>query len=229
MKNPKFGRNKIQTFIEFDTPDGRVRFGEESKRMFIEIGESKIYLTDTSGNLTAQLVEAVSGEGLTLEGINLNSNIISLLTGGLSFTPTVHEHGAIATLTATEIVGTAAGDIGHADGAILVAAPGAGYALEFVSAILIYDHDTAAYTGGADDNVIQNGDGTVALSTTIAGADLLEAAGDKIVQVNALTASDQALVENKPITLKGTALTQPGTAAGVLRVHVTYKKHQTGL
>lgn len=134
-----------------------------------------------------------------------------------------------ATLTATEIVGTAAGDVGHAAGAALVAAPGAGYALEFISAVLIYDYDTAAYTGGGDDNVIQNGSTATAFTAAIAGADLLEAASDKMVQVNALSATDQVLVANMAISLKGTALTQPGTAAGVLRCHVSYRIHTLGL
>lgn len=136
----------------------------------------------------------------------------------------------VTTLTNTGgIVGTSAGDIGHAAGAILVAAPGADYALEFISAILIYDYDTATYTAGGDDNQIENGDGGVALSAVILGADLLEAGGDKIVQINALAATDQALVTNKAISLTGTALTQPGSAAGVLRCHVSYRIHTLGL
>ena len=32
----------------------------------------------------------------------------------------------------------------------VVPAPGAGYVLEFISAALIYDYDTATYTGGGD-------------------------------------------------------------------------------
>lgn len=136
----------------------------------------------------------------------------------------------VTTLTNTGgIVGTSAGDIGHSAGAILVAAPGADYALEFISAILIYDYDTATYTAGGDDNQIENGDGGVALSAVILGADLLEAGGDKIVQINALAATDQALVTNKAISLTGTALTQPGSAAGVLRCHVSYRIHTLGL
>ena len=130
-------------------------------------------------------------------------------------------------LTVAEIVGTAAGDIGHAAGAILVPAPGAAFVLEFISAILCYKYDTAAYTGGGDDNVIQNGDGAVALSAVIAGADLLEASGNKIVVITAL-ATDVALAANKPITLKGTALTQPGTAAGICTAYVQYRKLATG-
>lgn len=166
--------------------------------------------------------------GEIITQVNLNTTDIDTVEG---YDPATISpiKSIVATLTADEIVGTAAGDIGHASGATLVAAPGAGYALEFISAVLIYDHDTAAYTGGGDNNVIQNGSTATALTTAIAGADLLEAAGDKIVQVNALTASDQALVANMALSLKGTALTQPGTAAGVLRCHVSYRVHTLGL
>lgn len=130
---------------------------------------------------------------------------------------------ATVVLDADDIVGTAAGDIGHASGAILVAAPGATKVLEFVSAVLIYDFDTSAYTGGGDDNVIQLG--TTVVSAAIAGADLLEAAADKIAYVNALSAADIALAANQPLAFHGTALTQPGDAAGTLSVRITYRVH----
>ena len=155
---------------------------------------------------------------------------IASFTGGISSTATVIEYTTIATLTATEIVGTDAGDVGHADGAILVAAPGTGYTLEFVSAFLIYDYSTAAYTGGADDAVIQVGvTGTqVAVTGAITGASLLEAAADAILRLGS-TATELTYADNGAISLHGTALTQPGTAAGELRAHITYRKHTTGL
>lgn len=127
------------------------------------------------------------------------------------------------TLTAAQIVGTDAGDIGHTAGAVLVAAPGAGKCLEFVSAVLSYNFDTAAYTGGGDDNVIRQG--TTAVSAAIAGADLLEDTADDIAFVSALSAADIKLTANSTLNLAGTALTQPGTAAGTLDVFITYKVH----
>lgn len=137
---------------------------------------------------------------------------------------------AEVTLTATQIVGTSAGDLGHASGAELVAAPGAGYVLQLINAVLIYDYSVAAYTGGGNDTFIQNGASAVALTTSIASADLLGAAGDKIVQLTPLSASDQALTANTSLTLKSTtAWTQPGTAAGVLRCHVLYRLITTEL
>jgi hypothetical protein len=209
MKSPKFGKNKVRSFIEYDTEVGRLRIGSEGERIFFEINETKHWLTDASGNVTANIIGNITGN---ITG-NVTGNVTGDVTGDLTgnvISGGVETRSLVATVAAANIVGTDAGDIGHANGAELVPAPGAGYVLELVSAILIYDFDTAAYTGGGDDNVIQNGDGAVALTTPVAGADLLEAAGDKIVQLIPLSASDQALVENKPLTLKGTALTQPG-------------------
>ncbi|GAF90831.1 unnamed protein product, partial [marine sediment metagenome] len=102
---------------------------------------------------------------------------------------------AEVTLTADEIVGNATGDLNEADGAVLVASAGTGYIHQFLSAVLIYDHVTADYTGGGNDTVIQVGvnGAQVALSAAIASASFLGASADTIVQVNALDAADVAL------------------------------------
>lgn len=157
-------------------------------------------------------------------------SVSGLLTpsGGIVPTPTVLEITTIVTIDSTKIVGTAAGDIGHASGAILVAAPSSAYTLEFVSAVIIYDYLTADYAGGGDDNVIQLG--TVTQTAAIAGADLLEASGDKIVMLTPLAAVDLPMTVGTTINLQGTALTNDsGTAKGSLRVHITYRRHTTGL
>ena len=165
---------------------------------------------------------------ITATGVALSGDLT--VTGGVRSVPEVIEYTDTITLTATEIVGTSAGDVGHADGAILVAAPGTGYTLELVSAFLIYDYSTAAYTGGADDAVIQVGvTGTqVAVTGAITGASLLEASGDAILGLGS-TATELTYADNGAISLFGTALTQPGSAAGELRVHITYRKHTLGL
>lgn len=135
---------------------------------------------------------------------------------------------ATKTLTAAEIVGVAAGDIGHADGAILVAAPGAGKAIQFISAILIYDFLTAAYTGGADDSAIIY-PGFNAVSGVITDSELITSAGDEMISLLALSAAGIPMVTNVGLNLKGTAFTNPGTAAGVLRCTINYRIITTGL
>lgn len=124
------------------------------------------------------------------------------------------------TLTPTTIVGTSAGDLGHTDGVVLVAAE-AGKIHEFISATLSYDFDTAAYTGGADDLVIRQG--ATAVSAAIAKADLLGDSADDIAFVGALTAADIKFTANSTLNIAGTAYTQPGTAAGTCKVHVLYR------
>lgn len=163
-----------------------------------------VTVVDESGNITGPISATAGSIGST----ELADNTIQTAT---------------VTLTAAEIVGTAAGDIGHASGAVLVAAPGAGKILEFVSAVLSYDFDTAAYTGGDNDLVIRQG--TTAVSAPIAKADLLGDTEDDIAYVNALSAADIKLTANSTINLAGTAYTNPGTAAGTLKVHVMYRVH----
>lgn len=134
------------------------------------------------------------------------------------------------TITATEIVGTSAGDLGHANGVELVSAPGAGYALEFISALAIYDYATAAYTGGGNDTTINLGSGGAAITGVVTSANLLGAAGDKLARFVPLAAAALPVSVNVGISMNSvTAWTQPGTAAGVLRVQTTYRIHKTGL
>lgn len=163
--------------------------------------------------------EYTAGSGVTVDGVLLKD-------GGICQTSNVTEYTTTVTLTAAEIVGNSAGDIGHASGAVLVASPGIDYALEFVSAVLIYDFAGGAYTGGAEDLVIRVF--TVPVSSVIATANCLKAAGDKVYRVGAI-ATEKSLGVGSTINLFGTAYTQPGGAAGVLRIHLTYRKHTTNL
>lgn len=170
-------------------------------------------ITATAGSIgTAEIAD----DAVTSDKIGAGAVTSAKIDAGVLQTAKV-------TLTADEIVGTDAGCIGHTAGAVLVAAPGEGKVLEFVSAVLSYNFDTAAYTGGGDDNVIRQG--TTAVSAAIAGADLLEDTEDDIAYVNALSAADIKLTANSTLNLHGTALTQPGTAAGTLDVFITYRVH----
>lgn len=173
-----------------------------------------VEVIDSNGNLTAP-----SGSVGT-------SEIADAAITSAKLDPTTIQYAEVE-LTATEIVGSAAGALGHTDGAVLVAAPGADSILEFVSAVLIYDFDTAAYTGGGDDLVVRQG--TTSVSAAIAAADLLGDTADDIAYVNALSAADIKLTANSTLNLSSTAWTQPGTAAGVLRVKVAYRVHTAGL
>lgn len=194
-----------------------------------EIIDAVNELAPSSGTIEADTIsEETAGAGVTVDGVLLKDNKVTASGGISKGTANVTEFTVLTTLTATEIVGTAAGDIGHANGATLVAAPSSDYALEFVSAVLVYDFATAAYTGGADDLVIALGSGGAALTTAITDANLIKAAGDKVLKISAI-ATEKNLTVGTAISLRGTAYTNPGTAAGVLRVYTTYRVVTTGL
>lgn len=176
------------------------------------------------GGVDETLTDSIS-ETTTDAGVTIN-NVLHANAGITKGTNNVEEFTVLTTLTATEIVGTAAGDLGHADGAILVAAPTSAYALEFVSCVLIYDYATAAYTGGADDMVVRVG--STAVSTALTDTNCIKGTGDKVFRLGAI-ATEVSLGVGSTINLKSTAFTQPGTAAGVLRVYTTYRKIATGL
>lgn len=176
-----------------------------------------------NGLATTATLGATTTTTLTASGLVTASAGVSMGTANATmFT-------VLTTLTATEIVGTAAGDIGHASGATLVTNASSAYTLEFVSAVAIYDFATAAYTGGANDLVVAIGSGGAAISGVCSTANLLGAAGDKIVYFLPLATAAVPMSVGTGISLRGTAYTQPGTAAGVVRVYTTYRVITTGL
>ena len=131
-------------------------------------------------------------------------------------------------ISAADIVATTVGKLGHAAGVPLVADPGADYLAELISAVLIYDFGTAAYTGGG--NITINENGGSALTGIISAANSLGAAADKIATFVPLAAAAANRSANKGLNLvAASAFTQPGTAAGVVRIHIQYRLHKLGL
>jgi len=131
-------------------------------------------------------------------------------------------------ISAADITATDAGKLGHAAGVPLVADPGANKVVDLISAVMIYDFDTAAYTAGG--NITVNSNGGAALTGTVTAANSLGASTDKIVRFVPLSTGGVALTANKGLNLvSSAAFTQPGTAAGVVRVKVLYRVITTGL
>ena len=113
----------------------------------------------------------------------------------------------------------------------VVAAPGEGKVLEFISATLVYDYDTAQYGGGGDVTLAYDSGGAT-VSNTVVKANSFGATGDKVYSLNAVNAAggysmpvNTALV----ITNATGAFTDPGTAAGVGRLKIAYRVIDTGL
>jgi len=175
----------------------------------IESIESNISTNVSDISTNASDISDLESDVLTLEG---NTTITEIIT-----------------LDVLDIAGTAAGSIGHVDGAIIKVTPSSDYFMEFISAILIYDYDTAAYTGGADDLKFQLGSsGTqIAVSSAINDAHLLTAAGDKIVRVGSLS-TELPITVGTILSLVSTSYTA-GTAVGKIYVHVTYRITETNL
>lgn len=112
----------------------------------------------------------------------------------------------------------------------VLAAPGVGKVLEFVSAVIVYDYATATYGGGGDVSFKYASAATV--SQVISAANSFGAATDKITQCVALdTANGIALSENTALQITNATgvFTDPGTAAGVGRLKISYRIHTTGL
>ena len=169
------------------------------------------------------------GVGGVATDVALSGHATLAASGAMTLAETIVKYDEIA-IPSADIVSATAGKLSHAAGQILVAAPAAGKAIEFISATLIYDYAGAAYGGGGDLTIRFSGGGTV-LSATVTAANSFGSASDKVAVFQPLdtaggilltTAAGLNLVSaSVPFTL--------GSATGVGRVKVSYRIHTTGL
>lgn len=173
---------------------------------------------------TAQILDQwIGDDGTVIFKINSNGVITGSPVSG-------------SVLSAVTTVATSSGSISKAEiltlntvGKELVADPGAGYVLEFVSLVLIHDFGVAAYTGGGTVNVLL---GSVVVSNVISAANSFSSSADCVAQCVALdTANGLVLTAGGALVLKANTgdFTDPGTAVGTGRFYITYKTHATGL
>ena len=104
----------------------------------------------------------------------------------------------------------------------LVAAPGAGKVLEFVSMVSFLDYNSVDYATRGDLTVNLGTTGT-AVSATIAKADLIQASADAYNVTQALSA-DVVLQDNEKLELR-CATGDPDTGDSILIVKVMYRLH----
>jgi hypothetical protein len=115
----------------------------------------------------------------------------------------------------------------------LVAAPGAGKILQFVSAVLILDYTAPGFTETTDNLAVKYGDGNgVAVSQTIECTGFIDQTADMVT--NAVPKTDviatKAQCENVPLVLHNTGDGEFGGSGGsTLRVKVVYRVHNSGL
>lgn len=165
---------------------------------------------------TASAIEVYDSSKNFLWGIDATGQKID--NGGATIAQTV-----TVSISAANITGTSAGQLGHAAGVVLVADPGAGKAVELVSAVMSFTFGVAQYTGGGNVSVQQNGSN---ISGVVSNANSLAAAASDIYQFVMLSTAGNLITVNKGLNLvAASAFTQPGTAAGTVKVFVTYRTH----
>jgi hypothetical protein len=184
MKNPKFGHTRTQSFIDFFTTFGKVRFGIEDLKLFVEIAEGKIFEMSSAGKLTYPLKQ----------GTQLGTTPVT--------TVSIEEYGdgkdITTKLTLTNfIVGTLAGAGNLRVGNIVYAFP-AGQHFELVSAlsaIVLTAAGTAVNTDTGLGSVIASGagatlDGTATFEDRLTGQTIGTAAtgGTAVSVLKAATA-----------------------------------------
>ncbi len=112
----------------------------------------------------------------------------------------------------------------------LVAAPGAGYGLEFISAVLILDYGSVQLTESSDDLVIQFGSGTD-VSGTVTASGFVTAAADTVAVTGAIDVAGTATssVANDELELDNSGNGEYATGDSTMTVIITYRVHKTGL
>lgn len=135
--------------------------------------------------------------------------------------PTVIQYAEVS-LTAAEMLAL------RATPKTLVAAPGAGYVLEFISALFVYDY-VAAFTE-TDDNIdvkYTGASGAIA-STELDATGLLDATSDQLRTLKPIV-TDLTPVANSPLVLHNSGNGEWGGTGSPCRVKVAYRVHATGL
>lgn len=199
---------------------------------FTDLANNGIYSLVGTGAPTS-----ATGAGFAAPG----STYIDVVTGfeyfqaGTLATPAWIQSNGVAGLqqvsgviTPANIIGTGAGQLGHANGVILIPAAGLHVVTELVSVVAHFKFVVAAYTAGGNITVNQ-GAGGAALTGLVSAANSLGNAASKSVAFVPLSTAAIPLVENGPINLvSSVAFTNPGTAAGTVTWVANFRQYATG-
>lgn len=132
---------------------------------------------------------------------------------------------ATGTISSANITGTAAGQLGNANGVVLVPAAPAKAINELISAVIAMDFATAAYTAGGNTTINISGGGS-ALTGLVNTTTFIQAASDIIIELVPLAATNNSYGTgaNGLALVTSIAPTNPGTAAGVINWVVNYRQ-----
>lgn len=193
-----------------------------------EFNEAAAIIDNLTGNGTAQAVTATT----------LAVSSTAAVTGAATFASTVGVTGLLTVSAGIKISATVTqftADVAVSSANLLamyttpvdvVTAPGAGFALDFVGAVLICDDATDYANGGVI--TINYGSGGAAVSTNLA-ATFLTGNGDKVWNLQKLNAAGgYTMPVNTSLAI--TNATAPFiTGTGVCRLKITYNVIETGL
>ncbi len=110
----------------------------------------------------------------------------------------------------------------------LVATPGTKYVHEFISALLILDHDGGSdYATRGDLTVGENDGSGTTLSDTVAAADLVQASADAMRTMQVLSAGTRLLPGSSLALCCATG--NPTAGSSPINVDIAYRTYATGL
>lgn len=195
------------------------------------MGTTNFDVVDASGGVQVNGTTVITSAGAITADIQATAGSIG--TAELASNAVTSAKLDVATIQYAEVSLTDANMVAlRATPITLVAAPGAGKMIEFVSAELFFDY-TGAYTETADNMAIKynNGSGT-AVSETIEATGFVDATADVAIRVAPATSAviTKANSENLALVLHNTGDGEygGGNASNAVRVKVAYRVHATG-
>ncbi|OPX88987.1 MAG: hypothetical protein A4E53_01720 [Pelotomaculum sp. PtaB.Bin104] len=190
----------------------------------ITLAEGSILVGDSSGVATALSAKSdgkvLVGNGTTITSVSVSGDATLASDGTLTVT------SAFSSVT----FNLSKADILAMNGTpVVVVAGQAGKTIEFLGATIVYDYDTATYGAGGDVTFVEETSGTT-LSTAVSAANSFGAAADKLAELKPVgTTIAPTSGKGLCITNGIGAFTDPGTAAGVGRLHIRYRVVTTSL
>lgn len=198
-----------------------------TQAMLNDMRENNIFFLAGAGAPALLYGAGIAGPGSTYTDTTNKDVYVNIGTLLAPVWTKPHSKQLTGLITAAQLVSVAAGDFGHAAGVPLLAAPGAGFAAEFISLMMMYDFGVAAYTLGGNTTV--NATGGAAITGLTSAANSIGNAADKVVQFVPLSVTALVVAPNVGFSLvTSAAFTNPGTATGVIRWTLNYKLYATG-
>jgi hypothetical protein len=180
---------------------------------------------DSANGFTVNGVEVIGADGtISLAGSVGTADLANNAVTTAKLDVSTIQYAEVA-LTANQIKALRATPIS------LVAAPGTGKVIEFVSAVLLLDATATGFTETADNMAIRytNGSGVI-VSEAIEATGFIDQTADTIT--NAIAKADAIVAAtgaaNQALVLHNTGDGEYATGTGVMRVKVAYRVHTTG-